>query len=275
MTFIINNVKHFRLFSLTVDDAYLLQFLRVRKYNMNEVFLLFERLYLAKKRYPKFLDFNDADVDKALKLFTYGYCYPLPGRDAEGRKILLVQTQRLDPDKFSPYDGARLVSFMFTVLMEEEESQIAGVRMVLNHENATLRHAMPPMDFRDFMNFTRDCATFRQKGMFIMNLPAWGTILMEIFMSILSEKLRKRICLVKNNEELKDYIDPAMLPPQYGGTKSEAAMMEDFIKLKESKKELLQELLAFEIDWSKVPKEKIWGDDDDENVGSFRKLEID
>lgn len=96
---------------------------------------------------------------------------------------------------------------------------------------------------------------------------------MEIFKSTLSLKLKKRLSLLKHSADLKNHIDQALLPQ--GGTRTEAEMMEAFSKLRAEKRENLLRLLEFKVDWSKVPHERIWSKEEDETVGSFRRLEID
>jgi hypothetical protein len=214
-------------------------------------------------------------LDKALKLFDTGYCYPLSKRDSEGRRIILIQTGKMDPDLYTSYDATRLLCYVVTVLLEEEETQIAGIICVFDHSNVTLRHAMNPLDLKDFMDFAKKCTTCRQKGTYIMNLPSFANILMEIFKSTLSEKLKKRIFLLKGTDELKNYIDPSLLPKQYGGTESEEEMMKEFLNLRERKFVNLRKFLEAKIDWDKVSLDKIWSNEDEANVGSFRKLEID
>lgn len=242
---------------------------------MSDVFQAFERVYCAPKRYPQFFEFHPDSLDRALKLFDTGYCYPLSGRDEEGRRIILVQTRKLDPDQFDSYDATRLLCYVVTVLLEEEETQIAGVIFVFDHADVSLRHAMSPSDLRDFMDFSKKCSGCRQKGTYIMNLPSFANVLMELFRSVLSEKLKNRLLLLKSNDELKNHIDPKLLPKEFGGVKTEAEMMEDFHKLRAEKRELLLKLIDVKIDWGKVPLDKIWSSEEEEPIGSFRKLEID
>ncbi|CRL05182.1 CLUMA_CG018229, isoform A [Clunio marinus] len=266
--------KHPFLSEARKDESYLLQFLRSRKYNMDEAFQLFERIYLSRKRYPKFFDIDQEVVEKAYDLYEAGYCYPLSGRTKDGQRVVLIQTKKLDTEKFTIFDGSRLLCFVIQALLEEEETQIAGIILVFDHSGANIKHLMLPMDFRDFMDLSLKCSMYRQKGFYILNIPTFGQILFDIFKSVLSEKLRNRIHTLKP-DDLKNHIDPEMLPVEYGGVKNEEEMKEEFKKVRDEKKEIWDHLLHFEVDWSKVPKEKIWSNSEEETVGSFRKLEID
>lgn len=90
----------------------------------------------------------------------------------------------------------------------------------------------------------------------------------------LGEKLRKRFTLLKSSDELRKYIDISMLPVQYGGITTEAEIMENYSKFRDTKRQLIDQIIQFDIDWGKVPCEKIFSKDGD-TIGSFRKLEID
>lgn len=242
---------------------------------MNETFQTFERMYLSRKRYPQFFDYAPDDFDRMLKLLDTGYCLPMSGRDAEGRKIILLRTEKCDMNLYSTYDALRLLCYVITVLMEEEETQIAGIVCIFDHAGANMKHLMTPTDVRDFMHFVKHCSACRQKGTYVMNLPSFANIILEIFKSTLSEKLKKRFFLVKSIDELKSFFDIDLLPKCYGGKLTDEEIMAEFQKLREEKRPNLLKFLEVKIDWSKVSPEKILSKDEDETVGSFRKLEID
>ena len=74
---------------------------------MDRVFNTFENYILAQKRYSKWFDWEDKDYDKMMELYQTGYVYPLAERDEEGRKLILLQTKCLDPERFTSADAIR------------------------------------------------------------------------------------------------------------------------------------------------------------------------
>lgn len=242
---------------------------------MNEVFQTFERAYLAKKRYSEILGDDVHDIKKIMKMFATGCCYPLSGRDEEGRKFVLVQTKKWDAEVYTFNDFIRLLLYIHVVLLEEEETQIAGIGIIVDSAEITMKHIMTASDIKKFADFEKKCGSARQKGTYVLNLPSFAFHVVEIFNSIASEKLKKRFVNLKHNSQLKEHIDVKLLPIQYGGTRTEDEMMQDFLKLKEAHQENISKILNFKIDWERVPIDKIRSDDGDEAVGTFRKLEID
>lgn len=177
-------------------------------------------------------------------------------------------------------------------LLEEEETQIAGVATIIDHEGITMKHTslFSVTDIVDFADCLKN-AVGRYKQLFLVNLPTFAVFLLDVARSTLSDKLKKRIVLPKSVDDLKNYIDPSLLPKvsfyyihyftnywfsfifqEYGGTLTEAEHMEIFNEYFKGIRPNLEKLRAKVVDWNKVPSMKLGPAD---NVGSFRRLEID
>jgi hypothetical protein len=111
---------------LITDDTFLLQFLRIRKYNIQNTFKSFENFFIFRQKYTKWLILSNDEMEKVWKLFDRGYAYPLIERDNEGKKIILIQVRKFDTKIFNSCDAIRLLVLIVSTLMEEEETQITG-----------------------------------------------------------------------------------------------------------------------------------------------------
>lgn len=225
---------------------------------------------LSRQRYPQFFD---ADVEESMKMFDTGFCYPLEQRDEQGRRIVLVQIRKWNPNVHSVYDAIRLYCYVYSVLLEEEETQIAGIISVYDYTGITMKHLMSPSDLLDVIDFIHKCTAVRDKGDIVMNLPSFAQILVEITLSSLNEKVKKRLLILKQGAKLSNHISAKLLPKEFGGVQSEADMMKAFLKLRDEHREKLHEYFSFKIDYAKVSRHKFSASRDE--VGSFRKLEID
>jgi hypothetical protein len=85
------------------------------------------------------------------------------------------------------------------------------------------------------------------------------------------QKLSKRVFVLKSDDCLKNHIDPSILPKEYGGSKTQAEMMQDFLVLEKQKRERALEYSNFKIEWSKSGNDQ----DEFEDVGNFHTLTID
>jgi hypothetical protein len=264
--------KHPYIKQIRQDDIFLLQFLRTKKYSMDMAFRSFENYNLAQKKYAKWFDIVDADFDKMMALYKAGYIYPLRDRDEDGRKLIFIQLKRLDPDYFTSADAIRLSAVVSTALMEEEETQIAGTATIIDHEGMTMRHSsmFTVTDIVDFADCIKN-SVGRHKKLYVVNLPPFAVFLLEAARATLSDKLKKRIVIAKDMNDLKNYIDPLLLPREYGGKYTESEHKDYFDQFFRAVRPKLEEIKARVVDWNKVPDFK----KSKENVGSFRKLEID
>lgn len=98
-------------------------------------------------------------------------------------------------------------------LLEEEETQIAGVATIIDHEGITMKHTslFSVTDIVDFADCLKN-AVGRYKQLFLVNLPTFAVFLLDVARSTLNDKLKKRIVLPKSVDDLKNYIDPSLLP---------------------------------------------------------------
>lgn len=158
-------------------------------------------------------------------------------------------------------------------LLEEEETQIAGFASIIDHEGMTMKHTslFSVSDVLDFADCMKN-AVGRYKQLFLVNLPTFAVFLLDVARSTLSDKLKQRIVLPKNMEDLKNHFNPSLLPKEYGGDLPEAEHMEIFNEYFRDIRPRLEQLRERVVDWNKVPSSKLGVT---EAVGSFRKLEID
>lgn len=130
----------------------------------------------------------------------------------------------------------------------------------------------------DFVDMVKTVSAGRQKGSFILNLPSIAHFLLELVRSALTEKLKSRLFLRHNWDELIkcNDVDVRLLPKELGGIKSEAEMLKEFEEIIASRLDVLNlTVRKSEIDFSKVPVEKLKSNHNEEVIGSFRKLDID
>lgn len=102
-----------------------------------------------------------------MELYRTGYIYPLSERDYDGRKIIFIQLKRLNPDYFTSADAIRLSAVLSAALLEEEETQIAGLSTIIDNEGVTMKQIslFSVTDIVDFAQFCQNAV-----GRFVKNL---------------------------------------------------------------------------------------------------------
>jgi hypothetical protein len=243
-----------------LDDKFLLQFLRTKKFDLEKSKELFEKYLLLKSEFPKWFEYSNAEAEelKMWELFDSSFIVPLIERDSDGRQVILIQAEKLNPKskEFTFAHILRLTTRIAQVLLEDEMTQINGFVVLVLLKNITLSHLtlFPLTDIIDFVKIVRTCAVGRHKEMHIIGLPHYATFMLEVAKKVMSEKLRNRIKLHDNLHELQKEMDLSMMPLEYAefnGKFSESKMMDKFRQLYESEKNKIQEI-EDGVDFDKV-----------------------
>lgn len=237
------------------DDAYLLQFLRIRKFNLASACDSFEKYFLYRRKYEKWCNFDESDMQILWDLYDTGYAYPLLERDEEGKKIIFIQARKFDSERFSSVDAIRLIGLIVAILMEEEETQISGLATISDFTGADLSYfkVFSIRDIKDFAECAKNATVGREKENYFVSLPTVASVLFEIGKRALSEKLRQRLINTRDIAQLMTHIDPNLLPKEvYGGQQTESEMMDAFRKLFKANEDNFKAINDFDIDWSCV-----------------------
>lgn len=196
-------------------------------------------------------------MSRVWQLFDCGYAFPLLERDEEHKKIIFIQVKKFDTTKFTSCDAIRLLALIVGTLMEEEETQIAGISSISDYTDVTYQYfnLFSINDIKNFAHMAKNASVGREKENYFVNLPIFASFLFEIGKKALNEKLRNRLILTKNMDELtKNHIKSAMLPSECGGggVVSESEMLHDFKLLYKKHESNLKRIGSYEIDWDAV-----------------------
>lgn len=207
------------------------------------------------------LPLSDERQIRRLKLLESGYNVPLIQRDVEGRRVLLLQLYRINPDDFDYIDVGILNTWIIGVLMEEEETQIAGFIIIIDCNHITMKHlSMVPVKLflKDGASVKNSEPIGRLKNTYIINLPSYAKLVYELSRKVTSKKNRKKNVILKNMTELKKYFDTSILPSElgeFGGKESMYDMIENFKKLVKEREQMYKKIDTL-IDWDRIAKDK-------------------
>lgn len=109
----------------------------------------------------------------------------------------MILIARFDASKYSSEQMAKVHSIVVETLMDDEENQVRGYAHINDESGLTMSHlsAWSLTDIRNMLKcFT--VAPMRHKNTHFVNIPSFGTKVIEFAVSLLSEKLRKRIMVM-------------------------------------------------------------------------------
>lgn len=236
----------------------MLQFIRVRKFNMESVFESFEKFFIFRKKYERWCNIDSDAMTRLWDLYDSGFAYPLKERDDEGKRIIFVQAKKLDTDKFTSADAVRLLGLIATTLMEEEETQISGISTINDYTDVgySFFKLFSMRDVKDFADCARNASVGREKENYFVNLPSFAAFLFEIGRRMLTDKMQQRLMTARDMDHLKTHIDSTLLPRELGGFVSELEMMRSFKKFYRSHEGTISEINDCIIDWESVEKKE-------------------
>ncbi|CAO1301244.1 unnamed protein product [Diamesa hyperborea] len=266
--------KHPAFKNYRTDDSFFLQFLRARKFNNSQAHELYENYFINVRQHPKWHADDEKKNQKVMQMFDRGVYYPLSQRDAEGRKIIYNNVSKLDPSIDTPESHFSTIFEVYTQLIEDEITQITGLVVISDCTGFTSKHlsCVSIPDIVVLANCLKNAMTARIKCIYILNLPPFARILLDVFKIALSDKLKKRLVVVKDMEEFKSkYFDAKLLPKEFGGITPEADMIKEFQETMKQNQKKRQQIYDTEFNINMIPGKK----NEEIGTGSFRKLEID
>lgn len=270
--------KHPNIKTCRTDAIFLLRFLRPKKFSVPQACELLEQYLIYRQQYSHWftkLDPNDTDL---MELIDAGYSFPLMERDAFGRRVFLSAIDRFDPSKYTSSQMIRLHALVVEASLDDEESQIAGYHHIYDAKGFGMKHVSmwSLVDLNNFLRKSQYIAPMRHRSVTLILSMAHKII--EFALSLLTEKIKGRVKVVKENDELQNCIDVKLLPEEYGGKVPMKQMIEKFKEELQEKREALLALDDMSIDASKYNDK--WAnsnvlENDVSIIGSFRRLQVD
>lgn len=233
------------MFFFVSDDQFLLKFLRSKKYHKTAYSLLEMNLTITQK-HKKWYSFEEKeDRTRMNQLYERGYIYPLNQKDSQGRRVIITNVKNFDPCSFTAPDTVRLCTFIAQLVFEEEEAQIAGVVIIKDFASCSFKYIsqFSISDLRTILTTFQSAFPGRIKEFYAINLPSGTYYLMKGILKVLHPKIRKRIFILKNSEELQKYVSTDILPKEYGGKVTEQEMVQIYKKTIAEKEHLIKESL--------------------------------
>lgn len=144
----------------------------------------------------------------------------LPNRDKFGRQILFFKPSAVNPvGENLGKDVFTCIAILMEALTEIEEVQIDGLVYVFDVAGITLNHIqiLPIENWIKVGKNAEKALTGRHKALYVVNVPAALTFVINVAMKSMNAKLRSRMKIYKSFEDL-DLIDKEYLPREYGGS---------------------------------------------------------
>ncbi|XP_026462070.1 clavesin-2 isoform X2 [Ctenocephalides felis] len=271
--------KHPHIKKCRTDDLFLLRFLRTKKFSVPQSCEMLERYLSVRQLHPDWFQNLDIDDPALDDIITSGYIVPLPQRDRHGRQIILSRAGHFDPYKYTSAQMARAHSLVCEALLDEEQSQVAGYSYINDEDGLQMGHLSlwSLSDIRSLLRAIQNSTPMRHKETHFVNVPQYANKILEFALGLLSDKLKNRVMMHKEQDALKEQFDPSILPKEYGGVVPLSEMIEQFKQKARARRDRILALDEMQIDLEAMNITKETHEDDLGTgvAGSFRKLQVD
>ncbi|GIY00194.1 alpha-tocopherol transfer protein-like protein [Caerostris darwini] len=200
------------------DESFLLAFLRARKFNAKKAFKLLQNYWRFRKEHKNIYDHSDSTSVKQLIL------KPMMGaltyRDKSGCVVLLFKVGMWDPDVDVYEQVFRAVTAVLVHSIQFPATQVCGYRIIFDLRGLTWTQLKmcTPSNMLLMIRSTQFCFPARYKGVHIISENKLFNLVWAVAHPLLTSKLKKRIMFHGTDlAPLSEYIDPSILPVEFGG----------------------------------------------------------
>ncbi|KAG5684966.1 hypothetical protein PVAND_014171 [Polypedilum vanderplanki] len=187
-------------------------------------------------------------------------------RDADGKRTVIVRGKEIEAANISSDEIIKLFLFYGTAVLFEEETQIAGVRLIILSDISFNCFKKYLKEIPKFLQFLMNVKFFppRIKQIILINLPTFAIGVYNLILNVLSKKIKQRLILVKSLKDLQEeFMNLSQILTENFNDFNERY----FINNEENLIKSYKKIEEVKIDFNKFK--------EFESVGSFRKFYID
>ena len=220
--------------SMRLDDPrcvhgtrFLLRFLRLYKFDVEKALHQMESYLKMKWDFPQWhTELEPKKDERFLELLENGFIFVSPGRDKEGRKVLVVMNKQIDPSRHTSTDEMKAVmSTLETLLIMDEETQIRGLSYIFYFKSLKFSQVFiwSPTDAGKMLIGCDNNLPIRHRSVCVSDTPFGMGVVIDFGKSFLREELKNVIQVVSNASQIKKvsngvFDNPDILPSDIIGT---------------------------------------------------------
>ena len=204
---------------LLTDDGRLRTFLRGCKFSPEKVKQKLDMYYTMRNAVPEFFTNRDMNRPELAKIMDIVDMPPLPGLTPNGRRVVCLRAVDKGnlPDNVA--DGMKLAMMIGDIRLLEEKVGVAGDVYILDASVASPVHfaKFTPALVKKFLVCVQEAYPVKLKEVHVINISPIVDTIVNFVKPFLKEKIRDRIHIHSNLEDLYKFVPKEMLPTEYGG----------------------------------------------------------
>ncbi|XP_069899783.1 alpha-tocopherol transfer protein-like isoform X2 [Globicephala melas] len=125
--------------STSLEDAFLLRFLRARKFDYDRALQLLINYHSCRRSWPEV--FNNLRPSALKEVLASGFLTVLPHTDPRGCHILCLRPDRWIPSNYPITENIRAIYLTLEKLIQSEETQVNGIVILADYKGVSLSKA--------------------------------------------------------------------------------------------------------------------------------------
>ncbi|CAH0399357.1 unnamed protein product [Chilo suppressalis] len=220
-----------------MDDAYMLKFLRCRKFIPALAHKLMVRYEVFRRQNPEIYHCDAFALREVRNV--YSGIYP---ESPEYGRIIIMNFGKWDTDAVTALDVLRCAAVLNEVVLEQPKMQILGITTILDMDGFGFRHvcSVNTSTVYNMINLFGIGFPLMVHGIHIINYNWFFNPFLSLMRRFIPKSIWKRIHFHGTDvSSLQKHVDIKYLPPKYGGTGIEFKSEEWFEKINIYKDECL------------------------------------
>uniref|UniRef100_A0A182WAP0 CRAL-TRIO domain-containing protein n=1 Tax=Anopheles minimus TaxID=112268 RepID=A0A182WAP0_9DIPT len=237
------------IFKCRTDAKFLLRFLRHRQFSVPMACEALERYLTIREMYPSWFKKLDC-TDPTMKDIFHNGPFILLGWDSTGRMVGFSRFCKFDGENHSPSQDGRFMAMVMETMLESEEFQIGGCRILIEFQDSTVSNfeKWSTSDLKIMMEAYSHAYPVRYGDIHSAALPKYGAPVIDTFLSFANPKMREKISCYSTVGEMEKYFETPLKPALYGGSLDLEVANRSLWKRLEDYREVVLGLDLMEID---------------------------
>ena len=204
----------------TLDDSFLLKFLRVRDHDVTQAADLLKGYFSMRKDHPELFKLPSEIIEVFKdKVFSIS-----PKKNSSGELVMIFRPGHWNPSKYDAYHIAAGPVPFLEIEALDEGIQSKGMLEVLDFANISWKQfmAMPPSLHKLSADLSERAIPIKFKKVHIVNQGRMVDMLWAVMRPFVSEEMKQRLSFHGTDfSQLHQDIDQDLLPKELGGTREE------------------------------------------------------
>lgn len=200
---------------VSLEDSFLLKFLRSRCYNVNESYRCIWNYFETKKSYPQLFQ----SPRNFAQVFEDDIAGVLPARGLSGESIILCKPGKWNPSKFPVTHLLGAAVCIHEQQGLDVKTQENGIILIIDMKNTSFFHLiqLTPATVSLGLKLALQVLPIRYKEVHVLNSNWISQTIWTLSSSLLDDSIKNNTHFHKTCKRLEDFLPIEKLPQEYGG----------------------------------------------------------